>query len=554
MATVTQAASQFRDMWSNLSTGKKISFIVIFAVMAGAFAALMWWTGRPEYRILYTDLAAEDASAVTTRLKDMKVQYQLSRGGTAVSVPVEAYYEARMALANAGLPTGGAVGFELFDRKNVGLSDFQVKVAYLRALQGELSRTIQQIKSVEAVRVHLAVPEKSLFVEQQRDATASIILKLAANARLNDEQVQGIVFLVSSSVEGLDPKNVTIIDDKGHVLSKRQDESSGGSIAGDAYKMERQMEEQIVGLIARSVGPEKVAAKVSVLLDNQQVQKVVEEYNPDGQVVRSEQVVTSSDQGSETDTAGMPGAETNVPEGGAAPAEGHSQTSRGEKRQETINYEISRSTSTITQTGGTIKQLSIAVLIDGTYQEVKGPDGKTTKKFTPRTEQEMTTFTELIKKAVGFNKDRGDQIEVATVPFLTDGLGEEGLGGDKMDLYSRILNYVLAGLAGLLFLLFVVRPLVRWLTSEPSLEQQLGLPPGLLQGSTVGELEAHMQRPGLPAATEPGTAPETDIQDRLKKLDQQRANVLESASRDQAAVTLMVRRWLKEEEGSTHAG
>ena len=113
MATVTQAASQFRDMWSNLSTGKKISFIVIFAVMAGAFSALMWWTGRPEYRILYTDLAAEDASAVTTRLKDMKVQYQLSRGGTAVSVPMEAYYEARMALANAGLPTGGAVGFEL---------------------------------------------------------------------------------------------------------------------------------------------------------------------------------------------------------------------------------------------------------------------------------------------------------------------------------------------------------------------------------------------------------------------------------------------------------
>ncbi len=514
----------------------------------------MWWTGRPDFRILYADMSAEDANAVVTHLKDLKVKYQLSRGGTAVSVPGDNYYEVRMALANAGLPSGGAVGFELFDRKNLALTDFQVKVAYLRALQGELARTIQQIKSVEAARVHLALPEKALFAEQQQETTASIVLKLAANARLNDEQVQGIVFLISSSVEGLDPKNITIIDDKGHVLSKREDQhGGGGDVADQSRKLERQIEEQIVSLIARSVGPEKVAAKVSVVLDNQQVQRVVEEFNPDGQVVRSEQVVTSNDQGNESTSSGVPGAQSNVPEP-AASAEGHSQTTKGEKRQETINYEISRTTSTVTQLGGSVKQLSIAVLIDGTYPEVKGADGKTAKKFVPRTAQEMTTFTELIKKAVGFNKERGDQIEVATVPFQTEGVGEEGgLIGDKMEFYSKILNYALAVLAAALFLLFVVRPLVRWLTSEPSLEEQLGVPAGmLLKGATVGELETRLAT-NLPTTAERGASGMSELQERMKKLEAQRANVLETAARDSNAVTLMVRRWLKEEEGGGHA-
>jgi len=549
MASMGQAVTQIREMYTQLSLGKKISFALIFVVLLSTFVGLVWWAGRPEYRILYTDLSAEDASSVVTHLKDNKIQYQLLRGGTAVSVPVDDYYEVRMSLANAGLPTGGSVGFELFDRKSLGMTDFQMRVAYLRALQGELSRTIQQIAAVDGCRVHLVIPEETLFIADQRDATASIVIKQAANARLNDEQVSGIVYLVSSSVEGLDPHNVTVIDHKGRVLSKRTDEASGGDIADKAHKTASALEQRIVSLLARSVGPEKVAAKVSVDLDTQQTQRVIEDYNPDRQVVRSEQIVTSTNEGTESSSSAFPGVEANLPEN--AYQEGTKQQTKGEKRQETINYEISRTTSTTTQPGGSIRKLSIAVLIDGTYEEVKDDEGNVTRNYVPRTDDEMGTFTEIVKKAVGFDKERGDQIEVANIAFLTEGVGdEEWGGGDRTGFYLQILNYALAILGVLLFLLFVVRPMIRWLTAEPSLESELGIPAGMLQGATVGELEASLGGGMLPGAPEAEVKAEGErLEDRMKKLEMQKADLLETASRDRNAVTIMVRRWLKEEEG-----
>ena len=555
MASLAQGFSQFKAMYAQLSLGKKVSFVLIFIALAATFAALVWWSGQPEYRILYTDLSAEDMNGVVTHLKDNKIKYQLGQGGTSVSVPAQDYYDVKMFMAKAGLPTGGGVGFELFDQKQLGVTDFQMKVAYLRALQGELIRTIQQISAVEACRVHLALPEETLFVQDKREATASIVVKLKANARLAEDQIQGIVFLVSSSVPGLAPQNVTVIDDKGKVLSKRTDEAAGGGGSGadDARKLSNELEQRIVGLLARSVGPEKVAAKVSVTLDNTHLEKVEEHYNPDEQVVRSEQINSDENTGSETTSAGYPGAESNLPEN-AAPTEGRQQQNSGKKRQETINYEIGRVTSTIKQPGGEIKKLSIAVLIDGTYKEGKKADGSAGTEFVPRTEEEMKTYTELIKNAVGFNKDRGDQIEVANIPFVTEGLGGD-MKADKTQFYLQIMNYVLAGLGALAFLFFVVRPLVRWLTSEPSLEAQLGLGPGMLRGAKVGELEATLGgKPALGPGSAAGEAVSISLEDKMKKLNEQRNNILETATRDREAVTLMVRRWLKEDEGgASHA-
>lgn len=553
MASFAQAFRQLREMYAQLSLGKKISFFLIFTLLFASFMGLVWWAGQPEFRILYTDLTADDANAVVTHLKENKISYQLSQGGTAISVPADGYYDARMSLANAGLPSGGSIGFELFDRKGLGLSNFQMKVAYLRALQGELSRTIQQLSTVDAVRVHLVMPDKALFEEDQKDTTASVVLKLAANARLNEDQVQGIVFLISSSVEGLKPGNVTIINSKGSVLSKRTDQASGADIADKARKMERELEQRIVSLLARSVGPEKVAAKITVLLDNQQVQKVIEEYDPEAQVVRSEEIVTSENQDSDNTTSAFPGAESNLPE--SSYQEGRNQQSKGQKRQETINYEISRTTSTIMQTAGAIVGLSIAVLIDGTYQEETDEEGTKTKKYIPRGDEEMAAFTDLIKKAVGFNKDRGDQIKVANIAFATEGVGEEeSLISDRTGFYIRIMNYVLAVLGLLLFIVFVLRPMVRWLTSEASIEKQLGMSTALLQGATVGELEAQL---GASAGErmigrETGEETKEGLKDKMGKLEQQRANLLDTASRDPQAVTLMVKRWLKEEDGGQH--
>ena len=544
MASIGDSFRQLRGMFTQLSLGKKISFLLIFTILFASFMGLVYWAGQPEYRILYTDLSAEDANSIVTHLKDNKIQYQISRGGTAVSVPAGDYYEVRMSLANAGLPTGGGVGFELFDRKSLGMTDFQMRVAYLRAMQGEVARTIQQIDVVEGCRVHLVLPEEKLFEQDRKDTTASIVVKLAANGRLSDEQINGIVFLISSSVEGLDANNVTVIDSKGRVLSKKTDEAGGGSLTDTAHGMERQYEQRIIGLLARSIGPEKVAAKVTVELNDQQIQKVQEVYDPEGQVVRSEQVVTSKNEDKESNTAAFPGAESNLPE--TAYEEGKSQQSSGEKRQETINYEISRTTSTITQMGGTIKKLSVAVLIDGSYQEKENAEGKAERAYVPRTDEEMNTYTEIIKKAVGFSLQRGDQIEVANIAFAPEGLGDEAaLKMDKTGFYLQILNYAMAIIGVLLFLMFVVRPLVRWLTAEPGLEAELGIPAGMLRGATVGELEAQLGGEGAPGEAE--KTEHADLHERMRKLEQQRSSLLETAAMDRNAVTLMVRKWLKED-------
>ncbi|NLH51164.1 MAG: flagellar M-ring protein FliF [Myxococcales bacterium] len=554
MASLREIPGQLKNLWTQLSTGKKISFILIFLLMTAIFSFLVWWAGRAEYKTLYADLAVEDANAVVSHLKENRIPYKLDRDGTSISVPDKNYYEAKMSLANAGLPSGGVVGYELFDRKGLGLTDAQLKIAKLRALQGELARTIKELSPVEACRVHLALPEETLFIEDKKQATASVVLTLAANAKLTDEQISGIVFLVSSSVEGLDSNNVTIIDQKGHVLSKPKDDAMGG--AGDledkTRKLEKQTEQNIETLLARSVGPEKVAARVHVVLDRENVQKVEERYNPDEQVVRSQQTVVADNTASETNTSSFPGAESNVPETNYA--EGAQNQSKSNKKQETVNYEISRTTSTISQAGGAIKKLSVAVLIDGTYKEVEG-EGKKKMEFVPRSEEEMATFTEIVKKVVGYNEQRGDQIEVANIPFVTEEAGALESPYEKMDYIIRFVNYGLAVLGVVLFLLFIVRPLLRWLTTEPSLESQLGMPAELLAGATVGEIEARLAGrlgPGVAAeeavpAEEAGPK-EITMAERMGRLNRQKADLLETASRDSEAVTLMIRRWIKEGE------
>ncbi|MDP8224558.1 MAG: flagellar basal-body MS-ring/collar protein FliF [Candidatus Lernaella stagnicola] len=551
MASLRESIGQIRTLWSEMATGKKISFILIFAVMAIAFGGLVLWAGLPEYKLLYQDVTIEDANSITTHLEENRVRYQLSRGGTAISVPAEDYYEARMSLANAGLPSGGAVGYELFDRKGLGLTEAQMKVAHLRALQGELARTIKQLDPVEHARVHLAMPKETLFVEDKKEATASIVLKLAANAKLDGEQVDGIVFLVSSSVEGLDPGNVTVIDHKGHVLSSTRDKALGsaGNLEDKAHKLERSLESRVETLLARSVGPEKVAARVNVMLDRQQVQRVEEKYDPDSAVVRSQQKVSSGGKSSESQTSGFPGASSNLPQDQYS--EGTQQSSENTKTQEIVNYEINRTTATITEPFGALKMLSVAVLIDGTYEEVE-KDGKTVKQYVPRTSDEMLTYEEIVKKIVGFTLSRGDQIEIANIQFVSEALGFEEVPTSQLDVIIRILQYVFAVVGALLFLFIVVRPLIRWLTSEPALERQLGLPAEMLEGATVGELEERYPGQLGPATDEGGGEEEykESLAERMGRLQQQKADLLETAARDREAVTLMVRRWLK--EGDNH--
>jgi len=547
MASVRDTIGQLRKLWTDLSTGKKISFILIFTVMVAGFVILVMWAGRPDYKMLQSGLSPEDANAVVTHLEDQRIPYRLTEGGSAVSVSSSQFYEAKMSLASAGLPTGGSVGFELFDGKSLGQTDAQMKINRLRVLQGELQRTINQLEPVESSRVHLALPEESLFIEDRQEAKASVIIGLKGNKRLTNENIEGIIYLVSSSIEGLDPQNVTIVDTKGKVLSKAQNDQMGESDLEDrARKMERELEQKIVSLLASSVGVEKVQARVSVQLDREHVQQVKQEYDPDSLVMRSEQKITSTNKSNESQTGAAPGALTNLPEGSPTMSSGN--FAEGVKDQSTKNYEISSTTSTITIPSGTLRKLSVAVMIDGTYQESGEGDEKKTE-YTPRTEEQMATYTAIVKNAVGFNEKRGDQIEVANVQFITEDHALEE-PTRRLDLIIKIINYVLAALGVLLFLLFVLRPLIRWLTSEPALEAQLGLPADMLAGApTVAELEAKLARRELPDMTEKeaeAKAKVDELSEKMTKLKESKEDLLNTAARDRDAVTLMVRRWLKE--------
>src|SRR3989454_5421082 len=254
--------------------------------------ALAWWVQRPLYRPLFTNLAERDASAIVEALRAEKVPFRLEDGGRAILVPAERLYELRLALASHGLPGGGGVGFELFDRQTLGQTDFLQRLNYQRALQGELGRTIGQLGGVEAARVHLALPERSLFVAEDRRPSASVVVKLVQGRTLSAAQIDGIVHLVAASVEGLQPEAVTVVDEAGRILTsdRRGAEAAGTSNAPLEIQqaVERGAEERIESMLGAVVGRDKVVARVAASLDFSRVERTEETYDPDRTAIRTQ--------------------------------------------------------------------------------------------------------------------------------------------------------------------------------------------------------------------------------------------------------------------------
>jgi len=496
---------------------------------------------------MFSDLSAPDVDSVMKKLDELKIPHKLENGGSAIAVASDRYYDAKMQVAAAGLPTSGTTGFELFDKKSMGMTDFQQKINYLRALQGELSRTITQIEGVQGARVHIALPDESLFIKDKKPATASVVLKLAPNINLKKDQIDGIVFLMSSSIDKLEPENVTIIDHKGRLLSSKRDENSANANTGQldyerAY--EADLERRIIALLAPTIGQDKLVAKVTANLDFRKITKTEEIYDPDSQVARSEQVTNESQSGSQNNASAAPGTDANVP--GESPAgEGTSSSNSQNRKLQTINYEISHTVSQITEPMNKVVNLSIAVLIDGPYKTVKDAEGKEKLEFAPRPEEEMKRLTELIKKAVGFSAERKDQIEVANIPFRSDLDNTEKLmPQDRKDLYLKIGHYALVGIGVLLFFFLILRPLIQWLTSEPTFEANGDL--ATLLPSGVIELERKIGQTHSLTSGEPQDKIKIDTDSQVRILEENRIKVLENAQKDKRAVTLMIRKWLKE--------
>jgi flagellar M-ring protein FliF len=453
------------------------------ALVLGALFSISLWVQSPDYQLLYANLSDEDAAGVVEQLSTQNIPHKLTNQGRNVAVPSNKVHEIRLSLASQGLPAGTEVGLELFEDTPLGMTEFVQKLNFQRALQGELARTIKSLEAVEQARVHLALPKEEVFVKEKQNGKASVMVKLHPGRTLSQNQIQGIVHLVSSSVTGIPSANVVLIDPKGNLLSGNKAISNDVMLTASNYqhkrKVENELEQRISLMLEEALGAGKVIARVSTDMDFDKVVKTEELYDPDSQVVRSEQSTTESSVGT-APPGGIPGVESLLPgeEGTPEPTQGKAPTRTSEK--ETLNFEINKVIKQTSQTTGKIKRLSVSVLVDGT---VSG----TPPQYQPRTKEEMAKYLELVKTSVGFDEKRGDQIQLENIEFdkSLELQQKEEMAVDRwVEQGYEVAKWVLGAIFVLWFLYKILLPLVRWVTTS------VEVVPGQLGAPTPEQMEA----------------------------------------------------------------
>ncbi len=394
----------------------------ITTAAAGLAIALWmaWRSGHEEYGTLFSGLDREDAGALVAKLKESKVPYRLAAEGSTVEVPSARLHELRLELASAGLPRGGGVGFESFDKMRLGASEFEQRVLYRRALEGELGRTIGSLSAVRSARVHLVLPERSVFVARQEQSTASVVVGLRPGRQLGAGEVGGIVHLIASSVPNLSAERITVVSTDGATLHRprRAGEAGGaegGAGGGDevspARALEATLEERARAMLERVFGVGHVDVRVSADFDTTKIERTEDHFDPAKSVLRSEEGSTER-VAKEDSVAGVPGAESNLPTGAAPAASAAPGAEGGVTRQShTRNYEVDRVTEKRVSINGGLRRLTVAVVVDGV------PGAGPNVAPVPRSREELALLSGLVRSAVGADEKRGDVVTVESVPF-----------------------------------------------------------------------------------------------------------------------------------------
>jgi flagellar M-ring protein FliF len=525
MDSVLHFFSQLAETFKSLTLSKRLSILLVAVVTTISIVAFILFVNQKEYRTLFSNLSAEDAGEIVAVLQEKKIPYKVSSAGDSILIPAEDVSELRLDLAASGLPKGGGVGFEIFDNKNFGVTDFVQQLNYQRALQGELSRTINGLDEIQHSRVHIVIPKKSLFVEKQAKPTASVIIKLKTGRRLRASQVEGIASLVAGSVEGLSPEEVMIVDSGGNILSAARSGSQLSKRTDSQIEFQRNVEKglanRIQTMLEKVVGEGKVVARVSAVLDFRVMEKTEESYDPEEPVVRSLH--------RRTEKASTPvrGGESTV-----SSTSGQSAKPYGtdhEKTDELVNYEINRVVSKTVMPVGEVEKLSIAVLVDGVYSK----NDKGIEEFQARSKKEMETLDGLVKRSVGFDAKRGDRIVVTSIPFrkleLETGPVEEGFWKTKSHLIVPFIKYFASLIVLIFVFLFILRPLTKFIMSKDRIED-------------VGERK-------LPAAAAPARLEAAGISLDLEELEDEGLKDLDAvkklAGRDARKFAELLRNWLR---------
>lgn len=519
VATIAQEASR---RWQELGRARQLGMAVVGIGTLVLLAVLAAVAGRQEYSTLYTRLPERDAAAIVEKLKAAKIPYELADGGTSIRVPSQKVYEVRLELASQGLPQGGVVGFELFNQPTFGLTDFAQRLNYQRGLEGELSRTISRLDAVEYARVHLAIPQPSLYTDRSREPTASVVLQLRPGMRMEQSQVRAIGHLVASSVEGLKPQNVTVVDTSGNTLSDQIDlPGSSSNISVRQMEVQRsyevELERRILSMLERAVGPNRAMVRVSAVLDWDQVEVSTENFSVSGlqPVVRNSRQVEERGEGPLGRTpGGVPGTDSNIP---SYQGQDQAQTgnSRYERKDTTTSYEVPRSVEKVVRSPGAVKRLSVGVMLDATVDQ-----------------EQAEALRSAIAAAAGVDERRGDTINLVMVPFYREDDSAQRQMEAELRQREQVLEWartavlVVGVLVGLLLLRRTVLAVMGRAGPAPVIQEvQPVLPSG-------------------PAAL-PTVPTYTDVQDRQKRMLQQ--EVANLARTNPRAVARLLETWIAQD-------
>jgi len=527
------ALSQLAELWRSLSTPKRLALVFVTSAVLIGVLAISVLGSRERYGVLYTELSSQDAAGIVEKLDALKVPYRLESNGTSIAVPEDRVHALRLELAKSGLPRGGGVGFELFDKTQIGATEFEQRVSLRRALEGELSRSIATIEGVQQARVHLVLPERRLFATQEEQASASVVLKLRNPAGFGKREVAGIVHLVSAAVPSLARERVSVVSTEGLTLHRPVSDASARPLevadlqAEQARSVGSALELHVKEQLERVVGPGNADVRVAVDLDPTTREKTEEHYDQSKTALRSEHKLEELNGAADPGVAGVPGARTNLPDAnpaGNAPAEETlAQGGPGGgaiRRSHTRNWEVDRVTQKTSLPPGDIERLSVAVLLNGRYEERGGG-----RVYVARSREELAALEEVVKRAVGFDEKRGDSIKLETLEFAR-------LDGDlpappPPPAWRKWLPHIAGGLGALLLLAVFV--LVRRGRSKPKKGT------ATLQLREVRASGSAAELDGEPAgALLPPPADLAEI----------KAQALEAAARDPATTAIVLKKWL----------
>lgn len=554
--TLQEIYSQLKEVFLKMSLVQKLSIIAAAIAVIVSAMVLIIWANKPTYKTLYSNLSSEDAAQVIEKLKEQRIPYKIKDNGKTIEVPQNTVYETRLSLAREGVPKGGGAGFELFDRTSFGVTEFVQNVNYQRALQGELARTISSIEEVKEARVHLTIPKDRLFISEESEAKAAIILNL--NGEIDRNQVKAIASLVAGAVKGLRLENVQIVDTKGRLLSDFLDENNLGVMLSQTQleyikKRESYLKAKVASILDNVLGPNNAVVQVSLEMDFDKQEVTKEEYDPNP-VLRSQQVSEIGSKNFKEVPQGVPGVQSNLAEPDIT---GRDVTSEYNKSDETQNFEVGKTVTRQFKSPGTIKRLTVAVVVNDKliFEDV---DGKRISKYVPRSSEEITNIKNIVANAVGLNENRGDLIQVSNVSFDTSDTGYQLADAKKqmyIDYALKFGKYFVALLIFILFYFLVFRRIMKklaevketrygTLAAVGGLGKQEGL--DLLVGDetkfpkTLEELEREIESELDESAPMDVDTVKTKVM--LKKIE-------EAANEDPLVVANLIKAWMKDSGG-----